>query len=315
MKKIILAILVIFTIGAMCLGLSACNNATPQGQLANPLMTHSGEHLEYDVALTDAEGKTIQGDLGSYTVDLKLYKAGNVIETFGALSNLKVDRDGVLVTSRLVSDSEQFGNREYQTGCYFSLVTGPASFMTPAYSFRIEKTDGIEKLSVQGSYSGNYYNYDRTADGVKTSGSIKLSGTYFDNNEFQQMLRGVTTFANGLSMSFIIPLVYAGGAEAVTLSTSANGATAKQATTFTDSFVNAENQKVYPDGVDCYTVSLTRNTQVAGVTQTLYYAKDNIQINGWAVKNPLIKFSEPVKADDGKTFNYITYSLKAVTVL
>ena len=96
---------------------------------------------------------------------------------------------GVFVESVL-----NFGTTEYKTGCYFTIVNGTA-LMTPAYTYRIQKENGAETFRMTGSYSGANFHFEKLVGGDNASGNLKLSGTYFDNNEFHQSLRTVTTFS------------------------------------------------------------------------------------------------------------------------
>lgn len=295
MKKIILIISVIALVCVMALGFVACNNATPQGQLANLLALHNHEAFTYEVV----DSRTPE-DKGVYTVTLDAYKAGATVENFGSATLTDV-KDGVLVTGVL-----EIGNTVYRTGCYFNLIASSTSYMLPQYSYRIETVDGVEKLNLQGSYSGSKYNYDATIDGQKKSGSIKLSGSlYFDNNEFQQSLRTLTTFSSGVALSFSLPLVSKQETSMVTL---------------TASMINSEKIKVpytegkekYTDGIECYVLHISRSAKVNSVRQTLYYAVNNIPLNeehpdNVYLKNILVKMVEPYKLND--VAYTVTYTL------
>ncbi|MBQ9276012.1 MAG: hypothetical protein IJ226_00265, partial [Clostridia bacterium] len=177
-KKLTIFIAAISLLALTLVSLVACSRATTQGQLANFLVDHGQEVFVYDVK--DAETK----ETGTYTVTVTKHAANSTIECPDPIYNVAA---GVLVESHLV-----MGDIEYQTGCYFNIVSG-TSLMTPAYTYRIQKENGNETFRMNGNYSGAVFKYEKVIDGISSSGSFKLSGTYFDNNEFHQSLRTVTT--------------------------------------------------------------------------------------------------------------------------
>ncbi|HBW05080.1 MAG TPA: hypothetical protein DEF02_00590 [Clostridiales bacterium] len=299
MKKVILTISVMLIALIACLSMMACNNtATTQGQLCNILSDHKSEKFVYDVFAKDDIGNKTEGYDGTYTVTLQAYSDGSSISNFGSqdtkLENLSA---GILVKGLLT-----VGAQTYDTGCYFTLING-SSYMVPAYSYRVQKNGETETLRVFGSYDGKKYSYTRTVNGEKSEGTIEAaSATYYDNNEFHQALRTITTFSDSLSFGFSVPLVSATEASSVSLTASVNGKT-KVTTAFTES-----NEKYADNGIECYKTSVSRATEVAGISQTLYYATGDVLINGWAMKHVLVKIEEPFK-HDGKTF-YMNYELK-----
>ena len=103
-----------------------------------------------------------------------------------------------------------------------------------------------------------------------------------------------------------MPLVSATEASSVSLTAKVNGKT-KVKTAFTES-----NEKYAAEGIECYKTDVSRTTQVAGISQTLYYAESDVLINGWAMKHVLVKIEEPFKKD-GKTC-YMNYELKTATL-
>ncbi len=304
MKKVILSISVMLIALIACLSMTACNNtATTQGQLRNILSDHNNETFVYDVFAKDSGGSKVEGYDGTYTVTLKAYSDGSSISDFGSadtkLENLAA---GVLVKGLLT-----VGTQTYDTGCYFTLING-SSYMVPAYSYRVQKDGEKETLRVFGSYNGKKYSYTRTVNGEKSEGTIEADSTvYYDNNEFHQALRTITTFSDSLSFGFSVPLVSATEASAVSLTAKVNGK-AKVQTAFT-----ASDEQYSAEGIECYKTNVSRATQVAGISQTLYYATGDVLINGWGMKHVLVKIEEPFKKD-GKTF-YMNYELKTAELV
>ena len=162
---------------------------------------------------------------------------------------------------------------------------------------------------MQGSYEGGSYSYDRTVGDIKDSGSVKASGSViFDNNQFQQVLRSLTTFSSLSNLSFTLPLVSA--TEVTTASL-----TASKSSVDNVKVPYSEDIEAYKEnGIPCYKISITRSTAVNGTGQTLFYSTEDIVCNGWKVKNPLVKMIEPYKNKaDGKEYS-MEYTLKTVTI-
>ncbi len=314
-KKLILIAVAVITACMLAGVLSACNNATTQGTLSNFLGDHNSEEFVYDVL------NTYDGTTGTYTVSAKAYDADATVEGFG-LSTLQKVKRGVLISTKL-----SYADKQFETGCYYNLVSGPTSYMQPAATYRVEKSGEKETFRLQGTYDGGAFKYERYVDGKKDEGSMKIAGTCFDNNQFHQALRTVTDFSAGLSLTFSLPTVTANEATTATLLASCNS-TEKVKTAYTDAFLIKEGENAgdpeYPDGMTCYKVTITRSTVVSGRTHTLYYAAGNIPVNRnypnvFTLKNVLIKIEEPFEVDgktttaDGKTI-MMAYSLKSASL-
>ena len=285
MKKAFLSIIVIAVVLVSALSLVACNNATPQGQLENLLNDHNHEEFNYVVyAKNKSTNARIDEYQGTYVVKLDAYGDGSTVENFGNGELQNVSR-GVLVTG-LLTVGEGENQTVYKTGCYFNLING-SSYMVPHASYRVQTVGGVEKFRLQANYSdGKNFNYDRWVDGVQSSGTVGFKATcYFDNNEFHQSLRTLSTFSDSMSFSFAVPLVSANEATSVNLTASISEKT---------NVKTAYNQ----DGIECYKTVISRATEVAGMSQTLYYAVNNVSYNGWALKNILVKIEEPFKSGD-----------------
>lgn len=295
MKKVILFISIIAIVAVTAISLVACNSATPQGQLQNLLSDHNQESFEYNVFAKNSSGARIDGYDGTYTVTLDAYAQGKTVPWIDSesseLSNLQELFDvqkGVLVKGVLIvgEGDEQI---VYETGCYFNIISG-SSYMVPANTYRIQKKGGVEQFVMYGEYDGSTLRYTRIVNGETNSGKVEgKATTYFDNNEFHQSLRTLTTFSESMSFSFSMPLVSASEATYVTLSTTISStSTIKNSYTVTNAI---------DDGIECYKMSVSRNEDVSGLSQTLYYAKDDIKINGWGLKNVLMQIEEPFKID------------------
>ncbi len=297
MKKVLISIFALALVLSLGVTLAACNNATTQGQLENPL----GFDHRYETFIYDALD-TYTSEHGLYTVRIEGFDAGASIANFGNAELASVEK-GILVTGSL-----EMGDDVSETGCYFKLVGSSASYMVPTASYTVHKRGGEETFRLQATYSGKYFNYERTVNGEKTSGKLKISGTYFDNNEFHQMLRTVSTYSGGLSLAYVMPLVTENEALTVNITaTTASSAATKISTPFTQTLKKADGEALYPEGMDCYTVKINRSTEVAGASQTLYYAVANVpsDINNPTVRfmqHILVKIVEPYKADGKSTF-------------
>lgn len=303
MKKIVLSLMLIALVCVCAVSFAACNNATPQGQLAN-LWRNNGEYFVYDVTDTSS-GETITG---SYTVSIKPYDADSDIEDFGGkkLSNVK---RGVYVNGRLEINGEL-----YETGCYFEIING-GNFMVPAHTYRVKSVGDAEIMKMSGSYSGNTLNYTLKKDGQVSEGSLSANSPYYDNHEFHQSLRTLTTMSSNFSFSFNVPVVW-NQIATVNLTAACKGVE-KIKNAFTDTYeknVTDENgvpapQKIYAEnGIECFKTDIVYSTKVPGSAQTLYYATSDITVNGWPITHALVRMVEP--AGTGA----VTYNLKTASI-
>lgn len=279
MKKILLTAFVITMIAVLGIGLSACNKATPQGQLSDLLNDHNHETFVYDVQRYNVTAEAYSSESGTYTVNLDSFDKGSVQLGSRTLENVE---KGIRVTGKLV-----FGDTTYEMGCYYTLVSG-TSFMVPAYSFRKTTVAGTATFEMNGKYDGNNFAFERTVGDETDGETIKLSGTVFDNSQFQQVLRALPSDSfSSMNLSFNMPLASAKEAGKVTL-VARYKSMENVKCAYTDGIADlAEN------GLECYRVSLSRTTEVSGVSHTLYYAKDAVKHNGWGMKNILVKIVEP----------------------
>ncbi len=305
MKKVFLTISVIAIIAFFALSLVACNNATPQGQLQNILNDHNVETFTYEVkARNVSTDASLEGYTGTYTVKLEAKDAGTTVSGFGD-ADLSDVAKGILVTSVLNVGSGETAT-EILTGCYFNIVDG-SSYMVPAASYRVQKVGGNVKFKLQARYEGKSFVYDREIDGVKDSGKLEFKATtYFDNNEFHQSLRTLTTFSDSMVFSFNMPLVSKDEAEVIVLSANVSGQQAIH-NNFT-----ANNDAYAENGIKCYKTVVSRKIDkmnITGMSHTLYYAVDDVKINGWPLKKVLVRIVEPFILD-GETYEMV-YDLAA----
>lgn len=302
MKKAILTVLVIAMIALLGICFAACNNATTQGQLANLLNDHNHEYFEYDVKACNYYGEILDDfeySSGVYTVTLDAYDGGATIEDFGNATLSDVQK-GVLVRGSL-----DIGDTSYDTGCYFNLIGG-SSYMVPAYTYRVETVGDSEVFRLQGTYDGSTLNFERWINGEKSTGSVSTKSTYFDNNEFHQSLRTITTFSSNFSFSFATPVVSSTEATFANL-TAIISSTVSIKTPYTEAV-----EKYTESGINCYKMTLSRSTEVSGLYQTLYYATDSITDNGWSLKNVLVRIEEPFKHNN--EICKMVYELKSATL-
>lgn len=291
MKKIFTTISLIILVAVVATTLFACSSATTQGQLQNILNDHKHESFTYTVysASKDANGaytqKTEQHS-GSYTVTLDAYDSGKELELTSDWT-ITTPANGILVTGIL-----SVGTTEYETGCYFNLIGG-SNYMVPAYSYRVQKEGDSETFKLYGEYSDKNFSYTRYIDGNKSEGTLEVgSGLKYDNNEFHQALRTISTFSDSLTYTFSVPLVSANEAATISISTAVSGRTHVK-TPYT-----AAHTAYQDNGIECYKTIVSRSTEVSGISQTLYYAVNDITTNsGWGMKHVLVKIEEPFNSD------------------
>lgn len=318
MKKVILIFTLTAMVLAMSLGLAACNSATAQGQLANLLNPHRHESFEYSVT-SDYEGVS-----GTLNVHLDAYSKGDTITGLGSVEASTFDYDCVVVKSHLEASVDGIDYIIYY-GCVYKLTTSSTTYMVPQRCFRQVWQDDDLTFEMLGIYQNdNTFKYTRKIGNkvIDNEQILKLSsGTKLDNNEFQQILRSVTTYGSGLNLSFITPIVTMNAnepAEVVTLNAVANSTpVAVTGTVFGEKYAvkNERGEEEYPykeNGIKCYKVTLSRSTQIEGRNETLYYASEEVKFNGWAISQPLIKFEEPLKKNN-KEYT-VTYSLVSANI-
>lgn len=283
-KKIVILTLVIAMIVVVSISFSACNSATTQGQLANLLHDHNHESFTYIAHGEDANGDVLAGYDGTYVVTLDAYDKGSSVENFGDRTLYDVS-EGVLVLSTLT-----VGSTEIKSGCYYNLIGG-SSFMVPAYTFRIHRDNGVLVSHLQGTYTGATLSYTYRNSAGSVENAITTKSTYFDNNEWHQSLRCATTLSTSFNFSFAVPAIGDNEAAYATLQ-SLISSTENVKTPYTDGIATLQ-----ADGIKCYKMTVSRNTDVSGLYHTLYYAVDDIKDAGWGMKNVLVKIVEPFKLD------------------
>lgn len=297
MKKVILTISIIAIVIIAAVSMVACNSATPQGQLQNLLNDHNHEAFEYTLYAKDSAGNEIDGYSGTYSVKLDAYAQGSTVTWIDSelsdlsdLHELHNVQKGVLVSGELNALQGE-SSVVYKTGCYFNIISG-SSYMVPAYTYRVQMIDGVEKFVLNGEYDGSNLKYTRIVNGVTSTGKVECKATtLFDNNEFHQSLRTLTTFSDSMSFSFTTPIVSMTEEPTAVTLTASISSTSKIKNAYT-----ASNS--IEDGIECYKTYISRSTEVAGVAQTLYYAKSDIQYQGWNIKNVLMQIEEPFKIGD-----------------
>lgn len=254
---------------------TACNNATTQGQLEDVWQSYE----KYVYKITDGEG----GDeIGSYVNEIKLVKVPSATEDNPAPSvdvqvgsvdgtTYKTSRNGYLITGMLVFDEgNSVTGKETvsETACFFELSNGN-TFLVPKATYRRTVEDGAVTALMNGTYDGSTLSYTLKADGAQDkSGQIALGNPFYDNNEFHQSLRGVSTFSAAFSFSFSTPVVNNGEITAASLTAMVTGTE----TVTTGITVTDDKGETVPYEIECYKTMLGRATTVAGVSQTLYYA-------------------------------------------
>lgn len=298
-KSIILIVALISLVAIFGVMLSACNSATAQGQLRSVVSfrTHSQETLVYDVVdEADPEYK------GTYTVTLTAHHKGEAIKLGSRTYEGNDVQDGILIDGTL-----SYKDHLEQFGCYYKLVSG-STYMAPSYTYRLEKdASGTTVFEMQGTYNSKSLDVERTyGNDAPQRSSLGFSSSVYDNNQFQQVLRSVTTFSSGIAMSFSTPVATKNSLFVATTSVSGNNSV-KVKNDFT-----ASTDEFKEEGVSCIEVALSRSTEVNGASQLLYYALDSVKVNGWEIVCPLMKIVEPYKSN-GKILK-VTYSLKSISI-
>lgn len=315
---------------------TACNNATTQGQLEDVWQSYE----KYVYKITDGEGGE---EIGSYVNEIRLINVPSATENnpepsvdvqVGSTDGVtyKATRNGYLITGMLVlNDGNSVTGTEVtsETACFFELSNGN-TFLVPKATYRRTTENGGVTALMNGTYDGSSLSYTLKADGsADKSGKIALGNPFYDNNEFHQSLRGVSTFSASFAFSFSTPIINDGEITSASLTAAVRGTETVQTGIMT---VNDKNEEV-PYEIECYKMTLGRATTVSGVSQTLYYAVNPVYAlldeNGdtyisdkeydlGKLVHVLAKIKEPYKLfnDDGslKQSGEIVYTLQSLAL-
>ena len=240
-------------------------------------------------------------------------------------------REGYLIRSTLEATLDGTAY-VYVTECYFSLTDG-ANYLLPTATFRSETVKGTEALRMNGTYSGNTLSYTLVVNGGEAkTGSVGLGSVFYDNNEFHQSLRGVSTFSTSFSFGFSTAVVNATEQTSASLTLSVSGTENISGLEFDSVGRNEEGAEIASEttSLECYKATLSRSTTVAGASQTLYYtvapvyaavneAGDDTLVstydNGWwALPHVLAAIVEPYNDADGNA-QTVTYTLTDISLI
>ena len=329
MKKIASAIVLVVVVSVLAVTFAACNNATTQGQLVDAWK----EGRPYECYTYSVDDSAQEGVEGEYVSEVFYYAAYNSVSN---PNKVKVgdtsfeQREGYLIRSTLTATLDG-KDILYVMECYFALTDG-RNYLLPAATFRSETVDGNE-VRMNGTYSGNSLSYTlKTADGEK-KGNVGLGSVYYDNNQFAQSLRGVSTFSSSLSFSFTTPVVNATEQVSASLTFSVGGTASVGDLPFASAGKDGDGNEVNnaTTTLECYRATLGRATTVSGASQTYLYTVNPVYAaksddgtttllstydNGkmWSLPHVLVGFVEPYNDADGNA-QTVTYSLTGISLI
>ena len=329
MKKIASAIVLVVVVSVLAVTFAACNNATTQEQLVDA-WKEGRPYQRYTYSVNDSAYDGVEGTYVSEIFYHAAYNAETAPEKVTVGDSTFEQREGYLIRSTLEATLDGKAHL-IVTECYFSLTDG-SSYLLPSATFRSESVDGNEVLRMNGTYSGNSLSYTlKTADGEK-KGSIGLGSVFYDNNEFHQSLRGVSTFSTSFSFAFSTAVVNATEQTSASLTLSVSGTENISGLEFDSVGRNEEGAEIASEttSLECYKATLSRSTTVAGASQTLYYtvapvyaaineAGDDTLVftydNGWwALPHVLAAIVEPYNDADGNA-QTVTYTLTDISLI
>lgn len=330
MKKTVSFITLIVVVAVLAVTFAACNNATTQGQLVDAWK----EGRPYECYTYSVDDSAQEGVEGEYVSEVFYHAAYNSVSnpekvTVGDTSFEQ--REGYLIRSTLTATLDG-KDILIVTECYFSLTDG-RNYLLPVATFRSEKVGDDEVLSMNGTYSGNNLSYTlKTADGEK-KGNVELGSVYYDNNQFAQSLRGVSTFSSSLSFSFTTPVVNATEQVSASLTFSVGGTASVGDLPFASTGKDGDGNEVNnaTTTLECYRATLGRATTVSGASQTYLYTVNPVYAaksddgtttllstydNGkmWSLPHVLVGFVEPYNDADGNA-QTVTYSLTGISLI
>ena len=280
MKKLRITALIFILIIPFAL-VGCGKKASIQGTLNNILKNDlNSSTFTYDV--TDTE----TGDKGNLTVNVKKYSPNKEITLLNSTKRTYTF-EVMEITQTL-----KMKNVEYNLQS-ITRISGNENLYAPLYFARQEKENGKEKLLASGEIN-------------KTSTTVTINGkkqpihkskkAFFDNTQIHQVIRGVQSFEN---MVFSFELVTA----RKQFATYSMTAQTRKDTKSID--IPYNNQKI-----ETYVVDLTKSGKLKTRAQELYYAKNDMTVNGWPVKNPLVKFIEYKGTSDKQ----VIYELKDIAI-
>ena len=288
MKKLGLSLLLILVICAVAFGATACNRATTEGQIENVFFNlQNGVTESYVYDVTNSSNSAT----GTYKTTIKYFTAGQTV-TVSEYNQVTDCGKGYLFTSELTM-SDGYTSK---SSCYFviSAVSGVTStFLKPVASYK-KVTGSSNDFTEYGSYSGKDYNYTLITSETK-EGNVTVGTKFYDNNEFHNSLRGVNKdiFNSGFTLSFNVAVVTADEQAAASITAKSDGKD-----NITTNVLDGDNNKtVY----ESYAINLSRSTKVAGSTQKIWYAKDDVSCNGFYITHLITQIVE----------GSVTYTLKS----
>lgn len=329
MKKTASLLILVIVISALAFTLAACNNATTQGQLVDA-WKEGRPYERYTYSVNDSAYDGVEGTYVSEIFYHAAYNAETAPKVTVGDTSFE-QREGYLIRNTLEATLDGKAHL-IVTECYFSLTDG-SSYLLPSATFRSESVDGNEVLRMNGTYSGNTLSYTLVVNGGEAkTGSVGLGSVFYDNNEFHQSLRGVSTFSTSFSFGFSTAVVNATEQTSASLTLSVNGTENISGLEFDSVGRNEEGAEIASEttSLECYKATLSRSTTVAGASQTLYYtvapvyaavneAGDDTLVstydNGWwALPHVLAAIVEPYNDADGNA-QTVTYTLTDISLI
>lgn len=335
MKKTAALLILVIVISALAFTLAACNNATTQGQLVDA-WKEGRPYEKYTYVVDDSAS---EGTEGTYVSEIFYHAAYNGDENSPYYNPYKVtvgdttieQREGYLIRSTLEATLDGMAY-VYVTECYFSLTDG-ANYLLPTATFRSETVNDTEALRMNGTYSGNTLSYTLVVNGGEAkTGSVGLGSVFYDNNEFHQSLRGVSTFGTSFSFSFSTAVINATEQTSASLTLSVSGTENIEGLAFPSVGQDENGAEISSEttSVECYRASLSRATTVSGASQSLYYSVRPVYAaisddrtetllstydNGWwELPHVLVRIVEPYNDADGNAQS-VTYTLSGISLI
>lgn len=282
MKKILWVVVLVLIISLSAV-FTACNSATPQGLLGD----YWGNFEHFTYAVTD---KTDADNIikGTYTYSIEKFAKDSDVTLAEGFTLKKVSKGNLIVGSLDIN------GEKIDTACFFKISSDNA-FLVPVASYRKSVNADMTEI-IKMTYEGTTCNYEIDTNGTIKKGSIGNKSPMYDTNEIYNTLRGASTLGTTFSMSFSVPLP--------TEDTSASLTAQCSSTQTLQSPVESANA-LYGEGIECYKVTLSRSTEVGGVSYQLYYGTQEMAVSNWKIIRPLIKIVE----------GSVEYDLTAVSVV
>lgn len=261
---IMLLVLAVFT-------LTGCSSTPTENLLSSSWNVY--ERLTYNVVYTPDTGD-VQNGVYVSEIETLVNKSGATISING--ENVTYTEGYHLTTSLAI------GSTTIASELFFHKINN-SEFFYPAVGFVSKTVDGEVVLTQKNVFDGanKKINVTTVENGESSQYTLSYSKLCYDNISLYYIIRTLPLSDGTCSLTFDVPMH---NGELASL-------TAAASTTSTET-IPALSGYAGKENIDCYYVSVSRNTSLSGLSYQAYYAKDNVTVDGITVKKLPVKLAE-----------------------